>query len=63
VDTKRRQGVYAWWIVRARNLICLHSFGVFSKPTSAKCGGMRATTAGAYSPRSIESGIAVLRVG
>jgi hypothetical protein len=60
---KRKQSFYGWWIVRARNLICLHSFGVFSKPMSAKFGWMRATTAGAYFLSSIESGIAVLRVG
>ncbi len=52
------------------NLICmfgygtwLYSFGVFFKPMSAEFGWTRAMTAGAYSLRSIEGGIASPLVG
>jgi MFS family permease len=61
---------YGWWIVLATNVICLigygtwlYSFGVFFKPMSAEFGWTRAMTAGAYSLRSIEGGIASPIVG
>ena len=61
---------YGWWIVLATNIICLlgygtwlYSFGVFFKPMSAEFGWTRAMTAGAYSLRSIEGGIASPVVG
>jgi len=61
---------YGWWIVLATNIICmigygtwLYSFGVFFKPMSAEFGWTRAMTAGAYSLRSIEGGIASPIVG
>jgi MFS family permease len=56
---------YGWWIVLATNIICglgygtwLYSFGVFFKPMMAEFGWTRAMTAGAYSMRSIQGGIA-----
>lgn len=56
---------YGWWIVLATNVICmlgfgtwLYSFGVFFKPMSAEFGWTRAMTAGAYSFRNIQGGIA-----
>jgi MFS family permease len=61
---------YGWWIVLATALICLlgygtwlYSFGVFFKPMAAEFGWTRAMTAGAYSLRSIEGGIASPVVG
>ncbi len=61
---------YGWWIVLATNLICLlgygtwlYSFGVFFKPMASEFGWTRAMTAGAYSLRSIEGGIASPVVG
>jgi len=61
---------YGWWIVLATNIICmigygtwLYSFGVFFKPMAAEFGWTRAMTAGAYSLRSIEGGIASPVVG
>jgi MFS family permease len=61
---------YGWWIVLSTNIICmlgygtwLYSFGVFFKPMSAEFGWTRAMTAGAYSLRSIEGGIASPIVG
>jgi MFS family permease len=61
---------YGWWIVLATNIICmvgygtwLYSFGVFFKPMSEEFGWTRAMTAGAYSLRSIEGGIASPIVG
>ena len=61
---------YGWWIVLSTNVICmvgygtwLYSFGVFFKPMSAEFGWTRAMTAGAYSLRSIEGGIASPVVG
>lgn len=61
---------YGWWIVAATNIICmfgygtwLYSFGVFFKPMSAEFGWTRAMTAGAYSLRSVEGGIASPLVG
>ena len=61
---------YGWWIVLATHVICmigygtwLYSFGVFFKPMSAEFGWTRAMTAGAYSLRSIEGGIASPVVG
>lgn len=61
---------YGWWIVAATNIICmfgygtwLYSFGVFFKPMSAEFGWTRAMTAGAYSLRSVEGGIASPIVG
>jgi MFS family permease len=61
---------YGWWIVLATNIICmigygtwLYSFGVFFKPMAAEFGWTRAMTAGAYSLRSIEGGIASPIVG
>jgi MFS family permease len=61
---------YGWWIVLATNLICLlgygtwlYTFGVFFKPMAAEFGWTRAMTAGAYSLRSIEGGIASPIVG
>ena len=66
----KRKIFYGWWIVLATNLICmvgygtwLYSFGVFFKPMSAEFGWTRAMTAGAYSLRSIEGGIASPIVG
>jgi MFS family permease len=66
----RKKIFYGWWIVLATNLICmigygtwLYSFGVFFKPMSAEFGWTRAMTAGAYSLRSIEGGIASPIVG
>jgi sugar phosphate permease len=61
---------YGWWIVLATNIICmigygtwLYSFGVFFKPMASEFGWTRAMTAGAYSLRSIEGGIASPIVG
>jgi MFS family permease len=61
---------YGWWIVLATNIICmigygtwLYSFGVFFKPMADEFGWTRAMTAGAYSLRSIEGGIASPIVG
>ena len=61
---------YGWWIVLSTNIICmlgygtwLYSFGVFFKPMAAEFGWTRAMTAGAYSLRSIEGGIASPIVG
>jgi MFS family permease len=61
---------YGWWIVLATNLICLlgygtwlYTFGVFFKPMATEFGWTRAMTAGAYSLRSIEGGIASPVVG
>lgn len=61
---------YGWWIVLATNIICmlgygtwLYSFGVFFKPMAGEFGWTRAMTAGAYSLRSIEGGIASPVVG
>ena len=66
----RKKIFYGWWIVLATHLICmigygtwLYSFGVFFKPMSAEFGWTRAMTAGAYSLRSIEGGIASPVVG
>jgi MFS family permease len=66
----RKKIFYGWWIVLATNLICmigygtwLYSFGVFFKPMAAEFGWTRAMTAGAYSLRSIEGGIASPIVG
>ena len=66
----RKKIFYGWWIVLATNLICmvgygtwLYSFGVFFKPMSDEFGWTRAMTAGAYSLRSIEGGIASPIVG
>ncbi|MDB4433468.1 MFS transporter [bacterium] len=66
----KRKIFYGWWIVLATNIICmlgygtwLYSFGVFFKPMSAEFGWTRAMTAGAYSLRSIEGGIASPIVG
>jgi MFS family permease len=56
---------YGWWIVLATNVICglgygtwVYSFGVFFKPMMTEFGWTRAMTAGAYSLRSIQGGIA-----
>jgi MFS family permease len=56
---------HGWWIVLATSIICglgfgtwLYSFGVFFKPMMAEFGWTRAMTAGAYSLRSIQGGIA-----
>jgi len=56
---------YGWWIVLASSIICglgfgtwMYSFGVFFKPMMAEFGWSRAMTAGAYSLRSIQGGIA-----
>ena len=61
---------YGWWIVLSTNVICLlgfgtwlYSFGVFFKPMMSEFGWTRAMTAGAYSMRSIEGGIASPIVG
>jgi MFS family permease len=61
---------YGWWIVISTNVICLlgfgtwlYSFGVFFKPMMSEFGWTRAMTAGAYSLRSIEGGIASPVVG
>jgi len=61
---------YGWWIVLATQLICmigygtwLYCFGVFFKPMSAEFGWTRAMTAGAYSFRGIQGGIASPVVG
>jgi MFS family permease len=61
---------YGWWIVLATQTICmigygtwLYSFGVFFKPMASEFGWTRAMTAGAYSLRSIEGGIASPIVG
>jgi len=66
----KKKMFYGWRIVLATNLICmigygtwLYSFGVFFKPMSAEFGWTRAMTAGAYSLRSIEGGIASPVVG
>jgi MFS family permease len=67
---KMKKVFYGWWIVLATNLICLlgygtwlYSFGVFFKPMASEFGWTRAMTAGAYSLRSIEGGIASPIVG
>ena len=56
---------YGWWIVLSTSIICglgygtwLYSFGVFFKPMMAEFGWSRAMTAGAYSLRSVQGGIA-----
>ena len=56
---------YGWWIVLSTSIICglgygtwMYSFGVFFKPMMAEFGWTRAMTAGAYSLRSIQGGIA-----
>jgi MFS family permease len=56
---------YGWWIVLSTSIICglgygtwMYSFGVFFKPMMAEFGWSRAMTAGAYSLRSIQGGIA-----
>ncbi len=61
---------YGWWIVLSTNVICLlgfgtwlYSFGVFFKPMMLEFGWTRAMTAGAYSLRSIEGGVASPLVG
>jgi MFS family permease len=61
---------YGWWIVLSTSIICmigygtwLYSFGVFLKPMCAEFGWTRAMTAGAYSLRSIEGGVAAPIVG
>jgi MFS family permease len=61
---------YGWWIVLSTSIICLlgfgtwlYSFGVFLKPMCSEFGWTRAMTAGAYSLRSIEGGIASPIVG
>lgn len=61
---------YGWWIVLSTSIICLlgfgtwlYSFGVFLKPMCSEFGWTRAMTAGAYSLRSIEGGIASPVVG
>ncbi len=66
----RKKIFYGWWIVLATNIICmlgygtwLYSFGVFFKPMMAEFGWTRAMTAGAYSLRSVEGGIASPLVG
>jgi len=66
----KRKIFYGWWVVLATHVICmigygtwLYSFGVFFKPMSAEFGWTRAMTAGAYSLRSIEGGIASPVVG
>lgn len=66
----RKKVFYGWWIVLATNLICmigygtwLYCFGVFFKPMSAEFGWTRAMTAGAYSFRGIQGGIASPIVG
>jgi MFS family permease len=66
----RKKIFYGWWIVLSTNIICmlgygtwLYSFGVFFKPMSAEFGWTRTMTAGAYSLRSIEGGIASPIVG
>jgi MFS family permease len=66
----KKKMFYGWRIVLATNVICmigygtwLYSFGVFFKPMSAEFGWTRAMTAGAYSLRSIEGGIASPVVG
>ncbi len=67
---KKRKFFYGWWIVLATNVICmlgygtwLYSFGVFFKPMIAEFGWSRAMTAGAYSLRSVEGGLAAPVVG
>jgi MFS family permease len=66
----KKKVFYGWWIVLATNIICmigygtwLYSFGVFFKPMADEFGWTRAMTAGAYSLRSIEGGIASPIVG
>ena len=66
----RKKIFYGWWIVLATQLICmigygtwLYCFGVFFKPMSAEFGWTRAMTAGAYSFRGIQGGIASPIVG
>jgi len=66
----RKKIFYGWWIVLATNLICmvgygtwLYCFGVFFKPMSTEFGWTRAMTAGAYSFRGIQGGIASPVVG
>jgi MFS family permease len=66
----RKKIFYGWWIVLSTNIICmlgygtwLYSFGVFFKPMASEFGWTRAMTAGAYSMRSIEGGIASPIVG
>lgn len=61
---------YGWWIVAATNIICmigygtwLYCFGVFFKPMMNEFGWTRAMTAGAYSLRSVEGGLAAPVVG
>jgi len=61
---------YGWWIVAATNIICmigygtwLYCFGVFFKPMMNEFGWTRAMTAGAYSLRSVEGGLASPVVG
>jgi len=61
---------YGWWIAIASSAICmvgygfwLYTFSVFFKPMSLEFGWTRAMTAGAYSLRTIEGGIASPVVG
>jgi len=61
---------YGWWIVLSTSIICLlgygtwlYSFGVFLKPMCSEFGWTRAMTAGAYSLRSVEGGVASPVVG
>ena len=61
---------YGWWIVLATSCICglgygtwMYSFGVYFKPMMAEFGWSRAMTAGAYSLRSIQGGIAAPILG
>lgn len=56
---------YGWWIVLSASIICglgygtwMYSFGVFFKPMMQEFGWTRAMTAGAFSLRSIQGGIA-----
>jgi MFS family permease len=66
----RRKIFYGWWIVAATNIICLlgygtwlYCFGVFFKPMMNEFGWTRAMTAGAYSFRGIQGGVAGPAVG
>ena len=66
----RKKIFYGWWIVAATNIICmlgygtwLYCFGVFFKPMMNEFGWTRAMTAGAYSFRGIQGGIAGPVVG
>jgi len=66
----KKKVFYGWWIVAATNLICmlgygtwLYCFGVFFKPMMNEFGWTRAMTAGAYSFRGIQGGLAGPVVG